>query len=174
MDLFCVKSCRSCLSSSTVQGLLFAINFFRSCCRLLGGCFFADDSVPPVKFQCFFPSNSPIIIPVKPVLPLMFIPGVGFWSALTLYAEICDFKWFSSAWKLAHYAGLVHRVSQSGEHSFTGREARGDCWLKCIFIESAWSHVRFCPEGHLAQVFRMLLLGKAIVRMRLRLLLVSL
>ena len=29
---------------------------------------------------------------VKPVLLLMTIPGIGFLSALTLYAEICDIK----------------------------------------------------------------------------------
>ena len=102
---------------------------------------------------------------IKPVELLMTIPGVGFLSALTLYAEICDIKRFSSAEKLAHYAGLVPRVSQSGEHSFAGKEARGDCWLKCIFIEFAWSHLRFCPEGHLSsRCLGMLVLGKAIVK----------
>lgn len=91
---------------------------------------------------------------VKPVKLLMTIPGIGFLSAITLYAEICDIKRFSSPEKLAHYAGLVPRVSQSGEHAFSGREARGDCWLKWILVEASWSHVRFCSEGHLAGVFR--------------------
>lgn len=91
---------------------------------------------------------------VKPVRLLMTIPGVGFVSALTLYAEICDIRRFSSPEKLAHYAGLVPKVRQSGEHSSVGRESTGDKWLKWILVEAAWSHVRFCPEGHLAQVFR--------------------
>jgi transposase len=91
---------------------------------------------------------------VKPVLLLMSIPGIGFISALTLYAEICDIKRFSNAEKLAHYAGVVPSVHQSGEHSFTGRETRGDAWLKWILIEVAWCHVRYCPEGHLAEVFK--------------------
>jgi transposase len=90
---------------------------------------------------------------VKPVQLLMTIPGVGFVSALTLYAEICDIKRFSNAEKLAHYAGLVPKVRQSGEHSSMGRESKGDRWLKWILIEASWSHVRFCPEGHLEQVF---------------------
>jgi transposase len=88
-----------------------------------------------------------------PVQLLMSIPGIGFVSALTLYGEICDIKRFSNPEKLAHYAGLVPRVHQSGEHSFTGRETKGDSWLKWILIEAAWSHVRYCPEGHLAKVF---------------------
>lgn len=92
---------------------------------------------------------------VKEVQLLMTIPGIGFLSALTLYAEICDIKRFSSAEKLAHYAGLVPRVRQSGEHTRMGRETKEcDKWLKWILTEAAWSHVRFCPEGHLARVFR--------------------
>ena len=55
---------------------------------------------------------------VKPVLLLRSIPGIGFISALTLYAEICDIKRFSNPEKLAHYAGLVPSVHQSGEHCF--------------------------------------------------------
>ena len=90
---------------------------------------------------------------VRPVELLMTIPGVGFLSALTLYAEICDIGRFSSAEKLAHYAGLVPKVRQSGEHSNMGREVKGDKWLKSIFIEASWAHVRFCPGGHLARVF---------------------
>jgi transposase len=90
---------------------------------------------------------------VNPVELLMTIPGVGFLSALTLYAEICDIKRFSGPEKLAHYAGLVPRVHQSGEKAFAGKETRGDSWLKWILVEAAWSHVHFCPEGHLAKVF---------------------
>jgi transposase len=90
---------------------------------------------------------------VKPVQLLMTIPGVGFVTALTLYAEICDIKRFSNPEKLAHYAGLVPKIRQSGEHSNMGRESRGDKWLKWILVEASWSHVRNCPDGHLAKVF---------------------
>ena len=90
---------------------------------------------------------------VKPVQLLMTIPGVGFVTALTLYAEICDVKRFSNPEKLAHYAGLVPKIRQSGEHSNMGRESKGDKWLKWILVEASWSHVRNCPDGHLAKVF---------------------
>jgi transposase len=90
----------------------------------------------------------------KPVQLLMTIPSVGFVSALTLYAEISDIKRFSNPEKLAHYAGLVPKVRQSGEHSSVGRESKGDKWLRWILVEAAWSHVHFCPEGRLGQVFR--------------------
>ena len=91
---------------------------------------------------------------VKPVQLLMSVPGIGLLSALTLYAEICDIKRFLNPEKLAHYAGLVPRVRQSGEKTRMGRETRGcDKWLKWILIEAAWSHIRFCPEGRLAAVY---------------------
>ena len=90
---------------------------------------------------------------LRPVGLLMTIPGVGFISALTLYAEICDIKRFSNPDKLAHYAGLVPKVRQSGEHPSMGRESKGDKWLKLILIESSWAHVRFCPKGRLALIY---------------------
>ena len=35
-----------------------------------------------------------------------------------------------------------------------GRESKGDKWLKWILIEAAWAHVRYCPQGRLASVYR--------------------
>jgi len=91
---------------------------------------------------------------IKPVKLLQTIPGIGFLTALTLYAEICDIKRFSSPEKLAHYAGLVPKVRQSGEYRRMGRETKGNKWLKWILIEAAWSHIRFCPNGRLARIYR--------------------
>ena len=56
----------------------------------------------------------------------MSIPGIGFLSALTLYAEICDIRRFSSPDKLAHYAGLGPRVRQSGCLQAEGEECGCD------------------------------------------------
>jgi transposase len=90
---------------------------------------------------------------VQPVRLLMTIPGVGFVTALTLYAEIGDIQRFAHPDKLAHYAGLVPRVHQSGAHTRMGRETKANRWVKWILIEAAWSHVRCCPEGRLVQVY---------------------
>jgi len=91
---------------------------------------------------------------LKPVRLLQTIPGIGFVTALGMYAEICDIRRFPSPDRLAHYAGLVPRVMQSGEGTRFGREAKGNRWLKWLFIEAAWSHVNWCREGWLANVFR--------------------
>ena len=90
---------------------------------------------------------------LKPVRLLMTVPGIGFLTALTLYAEICEIKRFSSPEKLAHYCGLVPRVHSSGEHTSMGKETKANKWLKWILTEAAWSHVRFCPDGRLAKAF---------------------
>jgi len=90
---------------------------------------------------------------VKPIQLLMTIPGIGFLTALTLYAEICDIKRFPNPEKLAHYAGLVPRVHQSADHTRLGKETKANKWLKWIMVEVAWLHIRYCPDGRLAKVF---------------------
>ena len=90
---------------------------------------------------------------LKVVRLLQSIPGIGFITALSMYAEICDIKRFSNPEKLAHYAGLVPRLRQSGERATLGRETRANRWLKPLFIEAAWSHVNWFPNGTLAKVF---------------------
>lgn len=90
---------------------------------------------------------------VKPIRLLQKIKGIGFLTAITLYAEICDIERFSCPEKLAKYAGLVPRVRQSGEVTKMGREAKGNKWLKWILIEAAWSHIKFCRGGRLSRVY---------------------
>jgi len=90
---------------------------------------------------------------LKPVHLLMTIPGIGFLTALTLYAEICDIRRFSNPGKLARYCALVPRVYQSSDVTRLGKEMKGNRGLKCVLIEAAWSHLRFCPDGRLAKVF---------------------
>jgi transposase len=85
---------------------------------------------------------------------LRSIPGIDLITAAGLCAEICDIRRFSSLEKLAHYAGLVPRVHQSGERTWHGRETRGNKWLKWLFTEAAWVHIRCRPSGRLARVYR--------------------
>ncbi len=57
----------------------------------------------------------------KDAMLLTTIPGISYYSALLILAEIADVKRFSSADKLCSYAGLVPRVIQSGNHEYHGR-----------------------------------------------------
>jgi transposase len=85
---------------------------------------------------------------------LRTIPGIDLIIATGMYAEICDIRRFSNPEKLAHYAGLVPRVRQSGDHTWHGKETKGNKWLKWLFIEAAWTHIRSHRNGRLAKVYR--------------------
>jgi transposase len=75
---------------------------------------------------------------------LMTIPGVGYYVALLVKAEIGDVRRFSSGDHLASYAGLVPSTRSSGgveRHGGITRE--GSRWLRWAMVEAAMVHVRF-------------------------------
>lgn len=55
---------------------------------------------------------------------LMTIPGIDYYSALMISAEIGDIRRFNSAKKVISYAGLNPSISQSGEKCYTGHIAK--------------------------------------------------
>ena len=69
---------------------------------------------------------------------LMTIPGVGIVTALTIVAEVDDFKRFPTGEKLTRFAGLVPRERSSGgviKHGSITRE--GSAPLRTALVESA-------------------------------------
>ena len=69
---------------------------------------------------------------------LRTIPGVGPLLGLTFAAEIGEVSRFRSPGKLIAYAGLVPRVSQSGERSQTGAPSKaGSRTLRWAAVEAA-------------------------------------
>lgn len=74
---------------------------------------------------------------------LTTIPGVSYFSALTIMAEIGDIKRFPSAKQLMGYAGLVPSTYASGEKIIHGRITKtGSRWLRWIMIEAAHKQQR--------------------------------
>ena len=68
---------------------------------------------------------------------LTSIPGVGAITALTMMAEIGDYKRFSHPNKLASFAGLVASSYSSGGTSRFGHIThRGSVWLRTALVES--------------------------------------
>ena len=62
---------------------------------------------------------------------LMSLPGIGVVTALTMLAEIGDYRRFASPEKLASFAGLVSSSYSSGERYRFGRiTRRGSVWLR--------------------------------------------
>lgn len=62
---------------------------------------------------------------------LMSIPGIGFFTAVAIIAEIGDINRFASPAKLASYAGVVPRLNQSGGRNRRSRLIkRSNRWLR--------------------------------------------
>lgn len=69
---------------------------------------------------------------------LMSIPGISYYSALMIMAEIGDITRFESGKHLCSFAGLVPSVYQSGSTRRTGHITKeGSAWLRWILIQAA-------------------------------------
>ena len=64
------------------------------------------------------------------------IPGIGYYSALLIVAEIDGVERFPDARHLCSYAGLVPSVHQSALHTRLGHITKqGSPWLRWILVE---------------------------------------
>jgi len=82
---------------------------------------------------------------------LMTIPGIGFYSALMIKAEIGDIDRFPNANKLCAYAGLIPSTYASADKIRTGRiTKRGSKWLRKTLVDSITSGSR---KNHKLSVF---------------------
>ncbi len=69
---------------------------------------------------------------------LMTIPGVDYFTALTVVSEIADIKRFITPWKLVAYAGLAPSQRDSGDRRRRGRITKqGSRWLRFALVEAA-------------------------------------
>jgi transposase len=84
----------------------------------------------------------------------MSIPGIGFTSAVTILAEIGDFKDFAKAEQLAAWAGLVPAVYQSNDKLVTGSITKhGSKHIRWILVEVAQAIAR-TNKSELKRFFR--------------------
>jgi transposase len=75
---------------------------------------------------------------------LMTIPGVGYYLALLIKAEIGDVSRFRSGDHLASYAGLVPSTrSSGGVERHGGITRQGSRWLRWALVEAARVHTRY-------------------------------
>jgi len=73
------------------------------------------------------------------------IPGIGYYSALTIAAELGDISRFSNTDKVVSYCGLNPGVSQSGPYAKYGHITKtGPRSLRWILIEVANMHLLHC------------------------------
>jgi transposase len=75
---------------------------------------------------------------------LMTVPGVGYFIALLVKAEIGDVGRFHTGDQLASYAGIVPSTHSSGRVTRHGRITReGSAWLRWAMVEAALVHLRY-------------------------------
>jgi len=68
---------------------------------------------------------------------LMTMPGIGYFTASLLVAEIGDINRFSNDKKISSWAGLAPRISQSGEKTRIGRVGRGNKRVAALMVQCA-------------------------------------
>jgi transposase len=94
-----------------------------------------------------------------PARILMSLPGVGLVTAMTILAELGDYRRFQSRGQVAAYAGLAPIVRDSAEKVGRGPiSRRGPALLRWVLVEAAWVAVR--TPGLYAQLFAELSRGK--------------
>lgn len=85
---------------------------------------------------------------------LMSIPGIGYFAALAILAEIGDVHRFPNPEKLCSYAGLVPSLHQSGNTRRMGRiTGEGSGILRWILIQCTWMHLMHAEDTRLTKFF---------------------
>jgi transposase len=80
------------------------------------------------------------------------VPGIGFYGALLILAEVDDVRRFGHPEKLCAYAGLVPTVSQSASCVKYGSISKdGSAYLRWILTESVHVHTRYEPGSQLSR-----------------------
>ena len=75
---------------------------------------------------------------------LTTIPGVGYYIALLVKAEIGDINRFRTGDQLASYAGIAPSTHSSGGITHHGRITKeGSMWLRWAMVEAAHVHFRY-------------------------------
>lgn len=93
---------------------------------------------------------------------LMTIPGINVYSAAAIMSEIDDIHRFSSKEKLASYAGLVPRQSQSGSRDQKGHILKnGPSMLRIILVNAAHMVIKYSKRMKIRYLKLVKRLGKS-------------
>ena len=82
----------------------------------------------------------------KPAALLQTMPGIGILAALTILAELGDWRRFKRRAAVANYAGLVPVIRDSNsKHYGGGITHRGPSHLRAVLVQCAWVAVKRVP-----------------------------
>jgi len=86
---------------------------------------------------------------------LMTIPGVSYYSALMIYAELGEIDRFDSDKAVVSYAGLNPVIRESGDSRIEGAiSKRGSGRLRWILVQCTHVAVHTCTDEYLSQFYR--------------------
>jgi transposase len=96
----------------------------------------------------------PLFLRNKDARLISTVPGIGYFGAMLISAEIDDVHRFADAQHLCSYAGLVPSVHQSSNVAYCGRISKqGSRHLRWILTEAVHIHVTNEPDSHLTKFF---------------------
>jgi transposase len=85
---------------------------------------------------------------------LMSIPGVSYYSALLIYAEIGEIDRFDRAKEVVSYAGLNPVIRESGDSRFEGGISKnGSGSLRWILVQCTHTAVHVCNDPYLKRFY---------------------
>lgn len=82
---------------------------------------------------------------------LMTIPGISYYAALLISAEIADINRFPDHEHLCSYARLVPGTHQSGDTQHQRTDMKGSEMLNWILVQCTHVHVRHCSNSSITQ-----------------------
>ena len=88
---------------------------------------------------------------------LMTIPGVSYFTALTIYAEVGDVERFDGDKEVVSYVGLNPIIRESGDSRFEGSiSKRGSGRVRWLLVQSSYTAVHTCQDEYLSQFYNRL------------------
>ncbi len=84
----------------------------------------------------------------------MTIPGVSYFTALTIYAEIGDVSRFDNDKDVVSYVGLNPVIRESGDSRFEGSiSKRGSGRVRWLLVQSSYTAVHTCQDEYLSRFY---------------------
>ena len=85
---------------------------------------------------------------------LMSIPGVSYFTALTIYAELGDISRFTDDKAVVSYVGLNPVIRESGDSRIEGSiSKRGSSRVRWLLVQAANTAVHTCNDEYLCQFY---------------------
>ena len=85
---------------------------------------------------------------------LMTIPGVSYYSALLIHAEVGEIDWFDETKQVVSYAGLNPVTRESGDSRFEGGiSKKGSGKLRWILVQCVNVAVHNCNDEYLSRFY---------------------